>query len=135
MICPQCRGEYREGFEICSDCGVPLIPGQADVAGELGDDNPSELVPLWETHDPDELAALVEGLEHANIAYVVQAGTALSVLDGSSFREAGFPDHWHARVSVVAAGAEQAMELLKPLRESLKSDRPWVQKPELMGPT
>ncbi len=25
MFCPQCRTEYREGFETCTDCGVALV--------------------------------------------------------------------------------------------------------------
>ena len=26
MICPDCRAEYRDGYYICRDCGVDLIP-------------------------------------------------------------------------------------------------------------
>ena len=26
MICPQCRAEYRQGFTVCADCDVPLVP-------------------------------------------------------------------------------------------------------------
>ncbi|MGH9379720.1 MAG: hypothetical protein ACRD2Z_03790 [Thermoanaerobaculia bacterium] len=25
MWCPSCGGEYREGYETCADCGVPLV--------------------------------------------------------------------------------------------------------------
>ena len=25
MFCPQCRTEYREGFDTCTDCGVSLV--------------------------------------------------------------------------------------------------------------
>lgn len=25
MFCPQCRTEYREGFDTCTDCDVPLV--------------------------------------------------------------------------------------------------------------
>ncbi len=24
-VCPQCRSEYRAGFETCADCGLPLV--------------------------------------------------------------------------------------------------------------
>lgn len=24
--CPTCRSEYREGFNLCADCDVPLVP-------------------------------------------------------------------------------------------------------------
>ncbi len=26
MFCPQCRTEYREGFTVCADCGMTLVP-------------------------------------------------------------------------------------------------------------
>lgn len=29
MYCPNCHGEYREGFTICSDCDVPLVESLA----------------------------------------------------------------------------------------------------------
>ncbi len=25
MFCPECRTEYREGFDTCTDCGIPLV--------------------------------------------------------------------------------------------------------------
>lgn len=25
MFCPKCRAEYREGFDTCADCQVPLV--------------------------------------------------------------------------------------------------------------
>ena len=25
MFCPKCKAEYREGFYVCSDCGLPLV--------------------------------------------------------------------------------------------------------------
>ena len=27
--CPRCGAEYRPGFDTCSDCSVPLLPGPA----------------------------------------------------------------------------------------------------------
>lgn len=26
MICPNCNVEYMDGFEVCSNCEVPLVP-------------------------------------------------------------------------------------------------------------
>jgi len=25
MFCPKCKAEYRAGFTVCADCGVPLV--------------------------------------------------------------------------------------------------------------
>lgn len=25
VFCPKCKAEYREGFTVCADCGVPLV--------------------------------------------------------------------------------------------------------------
>jgi len=25
MICPKCKTEYREGFDVCADCEIPLV--------------------------------------------------------------------------------------------------------------
>lgn len=32
MICPQCASEYREGFTVCADCQVALIPALPSAA-------------------------------------------------------------------------------------------------------
>ena len=32
MICPQCQGEYRDGFTVCATCEMPLIPGSPITA-------------------------------------------------------------------------------------------------------
>jgi hypothetical protein len=31
--CPRCGTDYRPGFHMCADCGVPLLPGPAPDAG------------------------------------------------------------------------------------------------------
>lgn len=62
MTCPECGGEYRDGFTACADCGGPLValPAQEPVPVEAPprDDG---LVCVLETGDPAEMA-FVESL-------------------------------------------------------------------------
>ncbi|HEV7503707.1 MAG TPA: DUF2007 domain-containing protein [Thermoanaerobaculia bacterium] len=68
MFCPECRGEYREGFTECADCGVPLVETlpepETDQASDAG------LVALLRTGDPNELAFAESVLTEADIPFV-----------------------------------------------------------------
>jgi Putative prokaryotic signal transducing protein len=57
MVCPECGGEYRDGFFECADCGVPLV----EQAPAVEEPAVSELVTVLETADPAEIA-FVESL-------------------------------------------------------------------------
>jgi K+-sensing histidine kinase KdpD len=37
MICPKCRLEYRQGFEVCAHCQIPLIQKPEDNVQESPD--------------------------------------------------------------------------------------------------
>lgn len=110
MFCPQCETEYREGFTRCADCDVALVP-------ELG--GAASLVPLTMERSPDLVAALAEGLENARVPYVIEAGTALRVLDGD-VEELDAPDPWAARIWVAVSKAEEAVEILEETRAVMK---------------
>jgi hypothetical protein len=43
MICPQCKGEYREGYTACSTCQIPLVPSPETTEE---DSRPVRLIPL-----------------------------------------------------------------------------------------
>jgi len=59
MICPQCRAEYRDGFTVCADCDIPLVPqyqaGSAldvpPVPAEPGDPNGDPFCAFWKGDD------------------------------------------------------------------------------------
>lgn len=74
MICPQCAGEYRDGFTQCVDCEVPLVaapPGAAE--GPEPEPEPDVgLVSVLETGDPAEMAFVESLLLEGNIPYVKQ---------------------------------------------------------------
>ena len=66
MWCPECGGEYREGFSQCADCDVALVeslPAEPEPHPEV------KLVTVLETGDPAELAFAESVLIDADIPY------------------------------------------------------------------
>jgi hypothetical protein len=109
MYCPTCRTEYREGFSTCADCGDELVATlEPETALEAA------LEPLLRTHSGDAMSAVVDALEAAEIPYVLQAGTALALLDGERLSGAR-PSDWEARVWVPADRLDDAKDLLHEL--------------------
>jgi hypothetical protein len=105
MFCPDCGGEYRSGFTTCADCGVALV-AEPPMEGEHGDTGP--LAALEVTGDPELLAELTGRLERAEVPYVVQAGTALALLEDDGDLIAGQPEAWEARLWVATEKLDRA---------------------------
>jgi len=66
--CPQCRCEYRPGFEICTDCGVELVDGSPNEQPDPTPGTDYDQLTSWVGTDPIEVfrgtevdAALVRG--------------------------------------------------------------------------
>lgn len=110
MFCPSCRAEFREGFTECGDCGVALV----DELRPEGDDTHKEiadgLTAVYVTESSEELARIVDRLEKAEVPYVIEAGTALALLDG---REAELPHDWSARISVASEFVSRADRIVE----------------------
>ena len=121
MFCPQCGGEYRSGFTLCADCGVELVAEMPAAESDEAETGP--LAALEVTKDPDLLAELTGRLEMSEVPYVVQAGTALALMEEEGSLFAGRPDVWEARVWVASAFLEQAAAVRAELVAELKSRR------------
>ena len=112
MFCPHCETEYREGIEKCSDCGAALVDElPVDEEGEAA------LTPLAYSASPEFISELVDALEKAQVPYVIQAGTALPLLDrGEELKELT----WEARVSVIEQLYDRAQRILANIEASFK---------------
>ncbi len=108
MFCPQCEAEYREGFTECSDCDVALVE-------TLEPHEREEIAPgltvVFQTPNPEELAEIVDRLEKAKVPYVIEAGTALALLDDREY-DADDPQ-WQARLSVITELLERAERIVQ----------------------
>ena len=108
MFCPNCKAEYREGFEICDDCNVSLVE-------ELSPEPETEFVDFDEvltTFNPAEIALMKSLLDSEDIPYFFHGEnfgqmTALAV---------------PAKLMVRKDHVEEARELLKDLKLSLLSE-------------
>jgi hypothetical protein len=107
MFCPDCRAEYRSGFDRCSTCHVPLIPRLP------GNKHEADLVQILETTDSAFLPMACSVLEAAGIPHVVQGDEALKLFPlgmaarGVTSRVLG------ARLLVPREHAEEARALLE----------------------
>ncbi len=118
MYCPECKSEYREGFETCAECGVPLVAGSPDESDEYeSDEDESGLKVLLETTHPTFLNDLVVRLETESIPYVVQSGTALSLLVGNLISE-HMPEDWKAMILVPGEHFEAADRIREEIEQS-----------------
>jgi hypothetical protein len=110
MYCPECGGEYREGFTHCADCDVDLVetlPASRGVAPAV------DLITVLETSDPAEIAFVESLLRGAGIRFA-KAGYHLQNLFGLGtlgFNAVACP----MVIQVAAADAEAAEQILADL--------------------
>ena len=116
MICPECESEYREGVTRCADCDIDLVDElpNADAYEEA-------LAPLATDIDPDSLAELTDRLEKAGVPYIVEAGTALRLIDHPEERMSA-PDEWQARVWVATELSERAQRIFEQIVEKKRAE-------------
>jgi hypothetical protein len=82
MFCPRCQAEYRDGFTICADCNVTLVPKPraphpSSVEGESSEDENQKFsgdeedpfCAFWEGEDTRIFAEICTVLDEADIRY------------------------------------------------------------------
>jgi len=108
VFCPNCRAEYREGFEICDDCDVGLVE-------ELPPEPETEFVDYAEvltTFNSAEIALMKSLLDSEDIPYFFHGETFVQMTG------LAVP----AKLMVRKDYVETARELLKDLKLSLLSE-------------
>jgi hypothetical protein len=75
--CPKCHSEFREGFTVCSDCGVSLVASLSEelLATPPAGDPAEEWVPLARLTSPQYAEMVQEALEAKGIPAVVLSST------------------------------------------------------------
>lgn len=76
MFCPDCRGEYREGFTRCEQCAVDLV----ETIPPKDETSADDLVPAFQSTDGLLVAATRSALESQGIPVVVQGEEAQGLL-------------------------------------------------------
>jgi hypothetical protein len=112
VYCPQCRVEYRDGFNECSDCHVPLLAGTPQEEPASLFDPTLDLVVVLETNDRIQLAMAKGLLEDAGIPFFILGQIATLVTDVD-----GFLHKW-VRVQVPRDREAEARELLEALLQA-----------------
>lgn len=109
MFCPQCESEYREGFTMCSDCEVPLV---RELGAGGDDEEDALLVPMAHSLGAELLGRVIDRFESEGVPYVVETGTALSLLMEGA-KPLSEPEPWTSLLSVAAGFEQRAKEILE----------------------
>jgi len=107
MFCPQCGAEFRQGFDRCADCDVPLVSEPSH--------EPSHEAPEYETVlATSELAVipLVKSLfDSAGIPYTTRGESLIFPSEGLSLYRKDSPGQ--VLVRVPKERAQEAHQLLE----------------------
>ena len=113
--CPECKAGYRDGYTVCSDCGIPLVehtpePKEPDMHGDQSayEEKRTEPTFLLATSDGMETEMLMALLRNNGIPAMARprgSGEFLRVYMGMSFQPVD--------IYVPAAAVEDASALVR----------------------
>ena len=130
MFCPECGGEYREGFTHCADCDVDLVAELPEDPTESESLRNMTLVTVLETGDPGELAFAESVLRGAGIPYA-KRGESLQDLFALGRLGTGFnPVAGPILLQVPEEQADAAAELLAEAMPDQREEGEWEQEAE-----
>jgi hypothetical protein len=113
MFCPDCGGEYREGFTVCAKCNVPLV---SELPGRIEPEF-IKFVTVHETGDPAFIAFVKSILESEGITYFIK-GEGLQDLFACGRLGMGFnPVTGPVEIQVDEKDVERAKDLLSQIEE------------------
>jgi hypothetical protein len=112
MFCPECRSEYRDGIDVCAECGAALVEALPEAAGP-----DPELDAVFTTADSTLLPIVKSVLDSAGIPYLVQGDETLGLFPLGRFGVGVSKRTLGAIVRVPTDRLEEAKELLRGFEE------------------
>jgi len=104
VFCPNCRAEYRPGFNECSDCDVPLVyelPREEPFSPVAERD--ADLIAVYSTYNPGDVMFVKSLLDAEEIIYNFQG----ELFEGSGIFISP------AMLFVAKADVERVIEILR----------------------
>lgn len=113
MHCPDCGGEFVDGLSICPDCERTLVPRLAP------EDHPDTVFEaVFESADPQHVPMAKSLLDAEGVPYILQGETMQGMLPVQAASGFFGPHGLGAIFHVPSDRAEEAREILAPLREA-----------------
>jgi hypothetical protein len=127
MICPQCGAEYREGFTLCADCNVPLVPKATGIQQgfPVSDENAiSEVEPesidfvtVYRAGDPGFVVFGKSLLESEGVKYYAKREGLQDLFAGGRLGTGYNPVIGPVEIQVDQKDVEKARELLNQIEK------------------
>ena len=126
MYCPECGGEYREGFTECADCEVPLV----DTPPEPIPHPDVNLVTVLEAGDPTEIALAESLLMEEKIPYSKKFDQVQDLFALGRFPAGVNPVTGPVQIQVAEEHMAAALEILQSLKDGYESEPEQPDEPE-----